>query len=73
MNNLVVEVERTLDYPTELGHDAPGRFLQTIRRMVREVKDSDPKLAGCELYDIGFKRNGEQVYLRFYFKRPRSD
>lgn len=66
--SMVVEVERTLNYPLDLG-DQSGQFLQTIRHLVKEVKAQDPKLGDCELYDIGFKRQGDQVFLRFYFKR----
>jgi hypothetical protein len=65
---MVVEVERTLNYPLDLG-EHPGQFLQTIRHLVKEVKSQEPELEACELYDIGFKRQGDQVYLRFYFKR----
>lgn len=65
---MVVEVERTLNYPLDL-RDQPGQFLQTVRHLVKEVKSQDPKLGDCELYDIGFKRQGDRVLLRFYFKQ----
>lgn len=64
----VVEVERTLSYPNDLLEPSDN-FLHTLRRLVKEVKESDPTLTDCDLYDIGFKRRGEKVYLRFYFKQ----
>jgi len=66
---MIVAVGRTLNYQTELG-ERPGQFLQTIRQMVKEVRAEDPRLTECELYDIGFRRQGDVVWLRFYFKHP---
>lgn len=65
--SMIVAVGRTLSYPAKLG-EQPGQFLQTIRQMVKEVRAEDPRLSDCELYDIGFRRQGDSVGLRFYFK-----
>ncbi|MGI6357394.1 MAG: hypothetical protein ACOX2K_01670 [Bacillota bacterium] len=69
--SMIVSVGRSLDYRRALG-EQPGQLLQTIRQLVREVRSEDPRLHECELYDIGFKRQGDQVWLRFYFKQAAS-
>lgn len=68
--NEVIEVQRVVQYSDELGQASPGEFVKIIRRMAAEIKESDPALADYQVYDAGFKREGEEVVLCIYFKRP---
>lgn len=72
VNDGLIEVQRLLRYPVELGHDAPGKFLQTLRRLAFGLPETEPELAGCVVYDMNFTRDGENVTLRIYYKRPRT-
>ncbi|MGI6343820.1 MAG: hypothetical protein ACOX18_01950 [Bacillota bacterium] len=63
----VVEVERTIPDPFQQSPSG-GYFLKTIRKLVKEVRAEDPGLRDCELYDILFRKQGENIYMRLYFK-----
>ncbi|MCL5046802.1 MAG: hypothetical protein M1598_08465 [Actinobacteria bacterium] len=68
MDGNIITVTRTVPSRELLSAGQAGDLLNYLRQHVRDLYQSNPGLAGCHLYDVGFVPKEDKVELRFYFR-----
>lgn len=67
MNDNLVAISKYLPAINKATNGRVDQFLEQLRQTVQKVKEEDPSLAGCALYDLGLiqTENGYEVKLYF--------